>query len=250
MKTDSAPGLVVAIGDRPDGKEGDGNAAPAPSNVDTVPLDALQMPDEQEQMQPPEVGDEVNYQVAGKVVSIDGNMATIQRTSINGQEVQGADADEANEGPEAGGDDEAQGLRSQAGGMGMTMAILLFLACLLGLGAYAQAIVTTYTAGNLGSTYVSNAVLALASTRVYQISGYNSNTSPRVIMLFQTNAVPANNTAPLFSQLVLGTNNYKFDFGPQGCLFDALTVCVAISTNTLTNSGTADATIVSIQSTR
>lgn len=54
---------------------------------DCVPLDALAMPDEQEQMQPPSVGDEVNYQVTGKVTRIEGENAYVQKKSINGQEV-------------------------------------------------------------------------------------------------------------------------------------------------------------------
>ena len=58
---------------------------------DTVPMSALEMPDEQEQMTPPEVGDEVSYQVSGKVVSINGANAVIARTTINGQEVGGAE---------------------------------------------------------------------------------------------------------------------------------------------------------------
>jgi hypothetical protein len=67
-----------------------------------VPLDALAMPDEQEQMNPPAVGDSVSYQVEGKVVRIDGKNAYVEPTAINGQPV--AD-DEAAEAPEP---DEAQ----------------------------------------------------------------------------------------------------------------------------------------------
>jgi hypothetical protein len=83
------PGLAIVIG----APGGPGKGAPDAGGVsssgqtDSVPISALQMPDDQEQMQPPEVGDEVNYQVAGKVVSIDGDTAQVKRTSINGQPV-------------------------------------------------------------------------------------------------------------------------------------------------------------------
>jgi len=62
-----------------------GDAGAEASERDTVPLSALKMPDDQEQMTPPEVGDEVNYQVTGKVVSINGDQAVIERETINGQ---------------------------------------------------------------------------------------------------------------------------------------------------------------------
>ena len=69
------------------------DAEPAGS-TDTVPLSALGMPDEKEQMQPPAVGDEVSYQVVGKVTSISGDSAIIERTSINGNPVGDTDADD------------------------------------------------------------------------------------------------------------------------------------------------------------
>lgn len=62
-------------------------------NTDTVPLKALGMPDEKEQMTPPEVGDEVSYQVTGKVTAINGGLATIERMTINGQSVDDGDGD-------------------------------------------------------------------------------------------------------------------------------------------------------------
>jgi hypothetical protein len=99
---------------------GDTKAAPAISSgsgqTDSVPLSSLAMPDDSEQMTPPAVGDEVNYQVAGKVVSIEGDIAQVQRTSINGQPVKGdGDGDEAEASPD---DDQAEAaLRGDAAGM-------------------------------------------------------------------------------------------------------------------------------------
>lgn len=136
-KSNAGPGLIVALGAPSDdaGKMGitaHGDASGGANldaesqadNVDTVPLDALSMPDDQEQMQPPEVGDVVNYQVTGKVAAIEGNQAKIQRTSINGQELPGADDENANnENPQDANQDEdgddASGLRQQAAGIGM-----------------------------------------------------------------------------------------------------------------------------------
>lgn len=76
----------------------------APSAIDTVPVAALSMPDESEQMTPPEVGDEVTYQVTGKVTAINGEIATIERTSVNGQEIGSAEPDA----------DDEQGLMEEA----------------------------------------------------------------------------------------------------------------------------------------
>jgi hypothetical protein len=128
-----AKGLALIIGaggpsgprpaapDLPEGKDPDGTAQTSSTvtTTDTIPLNALAMPDDQEQMQAPQVGDEVNYQVTGKVVSIDGNTATVQKTSINGEPV-GSDDEERSE-PQGDTDDEdaeAAGLRNQAAVMG------------------------------------------------------------------------------------------------------------------------------------
>ena len=102
------------------GLGGDLNAESQANNVDTVPLDTLAMPDDQEQMQPPEVGDVVNYQVTGKVVAIEGNMAKVERQSINGQDLPNAPQDDGQDAnPTDANDQEGQGLRDQAAGIGM-----------------------------------------------------------------------------------------------------------------------------------
>ncbi|MGH8023619.1 MAG: hypothetical protein ACRED1_08560, partial [Limisphaerales bacterium] len=121
------PGGGAAGGGAGDGQGGDVNALSEAANVDTVPLDMLSMPDDQEQMQPPEVGDVVNYQVTGKVTAIEGNYAKIERQSINGQEMPDSDDDEDNEnenpqdanGDGGGGGGEAGSLRDEAAGIGM-----------------------------------------------------------------------------------------------------------------------------------
>ena len=87
------PDLMMVAGGPPPGA-GEDMPMPEPGGghsceKDTVPLSALGMPDETEQLTPPEVGDEVNYSVAGKVVSISGQNAVIARTAINGQELGG-----------------------------------------------------------------------------------------------------------------------------------------------------------------
>ena len=137
----NAPGLIVALGSPADdaGKmsvsdtgnsgplahvRGSVNALSESVNTDTVPLDMLSMPDDQEQMQPPDVGDVVNYQVTGKVVAINGDYAKVQRQTINGQDLQNdnetnsdnVNPQNANSSSE---DDEGQSLRGQAAGIGM-----------------------------------------------------------------------------------------------------------------------------------
>lgn len=56
-----------------------------------VPLAALGIPGEGEQMENPEVGDLVDYQVSGKVTRIEGDKAYVMPEAVNGQEVK-ADA--------------------------------------------------------------------------------------------------------------------------------------------------------------
>ncbi|HEX3625135.1 MAG TPA: hypothetical protein VH280_06905 [Verrucomicrobiae bacterium] len=135
-KANIGPGLIVALGapsqQSPD-REGAGPLAHARgsvntlsdvANTDTVPLTMLAMPDDQEQMQPPEVGDVVNYQVTGKVVAIEGDCARVQRQSINGQELQNSqnpsDDDDENDNDSQGANaDDSGDLRNQAAGIGM-----------------------------------------------------------------------------------------------------------------------------------
>jgi hypothetical protein len=142
-KSNAGTGLIVALGSPAEdaGKmgiedpsslhydaasQGDPNALSQAANTDTVPLSLLSMPDDQEQMQPPEVGDVVNYQVTGKVVAIEGDYAKVQRQSINGQELPDAGPDETNGGNDnpqnanqSANGDEGQALRGQAAGIGM-----------------------------------------------------------------------------------------------------------------------------------
>lgn len=136
----AGPGLIVALGapsdnagkmgiggDSDPGRRsgssalpGDANALSDAANTDTVPLNLLSMPDDQEQMQPPGVGDVVNYQVTGKVVAIEGDMAKVERQSINGQDLPEADTgDGSSEMGDGSGEDSGQGLRDQAAGIGM-----------------------------------------------------------------------------------------------------------------------------------
>lgn len=134
----AGPGLIVALGSPADdaGKMGQSGGDPSSlrsdvanpnalsdaANTDTVPLALLSMPDDQDQMQPPEVGDVVNYQVTGKVVAIEGDYAKVQRQSINGQELQ--DDNETNGGndnPQNANQsaDDPSSLRSDAASIGM-----------------------------------------------------------------------------------------------------------------------------------
>jgi len=63
-----------------------------------VDLDSLSMPDEQEKMQAPEVGDKVQANIEGEVTRIEGNKAYVKMTAVNGQKVDdtaaSSDADE------------------------------------------------------------------------------------------------------------------------------------------------------------
>jgi len=99
--------------------------APAPDpmgNEDCVPLSALNMPDESEQMTSPEVGDQVQYTVEGKVSRIEGDQAYVSRTSINGEPMAAKPQDMNPAQPDAGEPDADEGarledLQNQAKGM-------------------------------------------------------------------------------------------------------------------------------------
>jgi len=88
----AGPDLVVAIG-KDKGSDMGG--------LDCVPLSALNMPDDQEQMQAPEQGDKVTYSIEGTVEKIEGDEAYVKRESINGQPVQ-PPSDKPEQPPQAG----------------------------------------------------------------------------------------------------------------------------------------------------
>ena len=84
---------------------------------DSVPLAALAMPDEGDQMQPPVVGDVVNYQVTGKISRIEGGQAFVSKQTVNGQEIHAEpDADDAG-GPSDGDADNVDKLTQDAQAM-------------------------------------------------------------------------------------------------------------------------------------
>jgi len=85
------------------------------SNSDRVPLSALAVPDEGEQMAPPEPGDKVQYTVEGTVESVEGDQAVVRREAINGEPV-GKDEGRRTKDETGGGDDLAE-LERMAGGM-------------------------------------------------------------------------------------------------------------------------------------
>lgn len=85
----------------------------APTNTaidDTLPIDSLAVPDEDEQMVAPEVGDRVTYTVEGRVVSVNGNQAVIRRESVNGRPVESAQTENPH--------DEMASLQDEAERMG------------------------------------------------------------------------------------------------------------------------------------
>jgi hypothetical protein len=232
MNENEKPGLVVAIGERPEGKEGDGklDAMSAAANVDTVPLDALQMPDDQDQMQAPEVGDQVDYQVTGKVVAVEGGFARVQRTAINGQDVQGTNDDDEGRSPQNADSAEAQGLRDQAGGMGMMMmSVILFLALLLAPSAFAQ---NTTVTGNASLTNL--LAVSQVPVKLYAVIGYNSAGSPEFVQVFNTETSPTNGTVPVFSIPVAAGQYFSFDFSYYGADLDNVWVASSSTASSLT----------------
>ena len=91
------------------------SSAPSATSLDQVPIDALAMPDDSEKMEPPSVGDMVNYSVSGKVTKIEGGIAYVERETINGQDV---DGDAGNESAEGQPDGDEAALQADAAKMG------------------------------------------------------------------------------------------------------------------------------------
>lgn len=78
-----------------------------------VPLAALAQPDDQEALVTPGQGDAVSLQVDAQVVRVEGGMAFIKPTAVNGKPLE----DEAAEVPEAADVAEGAELRGMAEGM-------------------------------------------------------------------------------------------------------------------------------------
>lgn len=103
------------------------NEAPASGSIEQcVPLASLGVPGEGEQMENPEVGDQVNFEVAGKVTRIEGDKAYVMPESINGQPVEETPEPDADDG-EAG----MGGLTDLANQTGFMGAILIAFMLLL-----------------------------------------------------------------------------------------------------------------------
>lgn len=64
---------------------------PAGGMTVPIPLAALAEPDEKEAMVSPEQGDIVDGQFEGKIVSINGEVAMVSVTSVNGKPLDGSD---------------------------------------------------------------------------------------------------------------------------------------------------------------
>lgn len=67
-------------------------APSAMGNEICVSLAALSQPDEQDQMEPPAVGDKVQANIEGTVSRVEGDNAYITLEAVNGQEVKGGEA--------------------------------------------------------------------------------------------------------------------------------------------------------------
>jgi len=111
---------------------------------------------------------------------------------------------------------------------------------LAGIASQAQTIATRVSGG---TTATNSFIAASVPSKVFLISGYSATT--QYIMVFQTNAVPANGTVAVFSVPVTGGQFYSMDFSYYGADLDKLTVCNSTTANTLTI-GAADCTFQTI----
>ena len=82
------PGAEAVDLQNPDEGAPNEGAPKAMANEQCVPLSALATSDDGAELTKPEVDDEVEYQVKGKVSRIDGEMAYVKPMSVNGEEVE------------------------------------------------------------------------------------------------------------------------------------------------------------------
>ena len=100
-----------------------------------------------------------------------------------------------------------------------------------------------------GNSFATNSFVVTATNaytpgvKLYLLTGYTATT--QYIQVFQTNAVPANGTTPLFSLPISAGQGYSFDFSYYGADLDKLTICNSTTANTLTL-GAADTTFQAI----
>lgn len=83
--------IAVAPGDEAEPMDNPAEESSEPSmdhSEDCVSLDALAMPDENEQMENPGVGDKVQYTVEGTITRIEGDNAYVKKSAVNGQKVE------------------------------------------------------------------------------------------------------------------------------------------------------------------
>jgi hypothetical protein len=95
-----------------------------------------------------------------------------------------------------------------------------------------------------GTTVATNRlVIPMASPKIYALSGYTTTT--QFIMVFQTNALPANGTVGIFSIPVTAGQFYSFDWSFYGVDLDKVTICNSTTANTLTL-GASDTTFQAV----
>jgi len=192
-----------------------------------IPLAALEMPDDTEQMAAPEVGDEVQYNVTGKVSRIEGDLCFVTPATVNGKELPGPAAGAA---PEA---VEGAGLRSEAGGFspGLLAVLLLFLLPVLVVGA---------------SRYFGDASLRHSLTvstrpvRLIEVRGHNNTASDVYIQVLPYGSI-SNGLTPVVSELAFAGLPYVLRFN-QPLALDACSIAASTCLNLLTNTTGANAT--------
>lgn len=87
MKDSSMKPNLMA-GDEPEMPTEAAGEMAAGNSEQCVPTEALAMPDSDEQMTAPEVGDPVSYTVEGKVTRVDGKNTYVKAETINGKPVE------------------------------------------------------------------------------------------------------------------------------------------------------------------
>lgn len=84
---------MMTAGTKPRAESGGGGSG----TEQRVPVEALAMPGEDEQLNNPEVGDPVSYQVEGKVAALEGDQAVVTVATVNGKPVTAEAAKTADE---------------------------------------------------------------------------------------------------------------------------------------------------------
>ena len=103
--------------------------------------------------------------------------------------------------------------------------------------AFAAGGPATRTVGN--GQFTNSLIVSSIPCKLYGVCGYNSTATNEFLMIFETNAVPANGTVCRIGPFPVGANQFfSVDFSFYGSDLDKCLVAMSTTSNSLTLAGT------------